>query len=176
MGEVPAATSPGFFPDRRGELRPTVAGHRTHYLHPGHVFASLEPHAVSTILGSCVAVCLWDTSRRAGGINHYLLPDWINSGSGASARFGNVALEELVERVLELGSRREDLVAKVFGGACVIDSFRSGEGHLGAANVALARRFLGQVGVPIVAEDVEGRRGRRLVYHTDQGVAWVKLL
>lgn len=165
----------GIYRDRRAELR-GPGGHTAHYLHPGQLLAAKTPHAVSTILGSCVAVCLWDRRLGQGGINHFLLPDWTNGSGAASPRFGNVALEELIERILEMGSRREDLAAKVFGGACVLESFRRREGHLGSANVALARRFLAQVGIQVVAEDVEGTRGRRVMYHTDTGDAWVKLL
>ena len=69
------------------------------YLHPGPVFASVEPATVTTVLGSCVSGCLFDPSAQLGGINHYLLPHWVGNGT-ASPRFGNVAMETLLDRVL----------------------------------------------------------------------------
>jgi chemotaxis protein CheD len=148
------------------------APHVVVHLHAGQVFASTDPCTISTVLGSCVAVCLVDAVRRAGGANHYLLP--LHAvGSHASARFGNVAIDELVARMLVQGSRKRDLVAKIFGGANVL-------GHkaqpLGDENVKVARRTLAVHDIPIVAEDVGGERGRKLLFRTDEGHAWVRKL
>jgi hypothetical protein len=65
------------------------------YLHPGQVFAAAYPTTVTTILGSCVSLCLWDPTLRIGGINHFLLPFWIGDDA-ASPRFGTVAIESLI--------------------------------------------------------------------------------
>jgi chemotaxis protein CheD len=143
------------------------------YLHPGHVFVSAAPTAVSTILGSCVAVCLYDPGRGIGGVNHYLLPHWAGAGC-SSARFGNVAIRELVEGVLALGGVRERLEAKVFGGACVLEAFSQREVHLGDQNVGRAFDCLAQEGVTIASQATGGRRGRKLVFHTGDGSAWIK--
>jgi len=147
----------------------------TIYLHPGQIFASAEPCAVTTILGSCVAVCLWDPHLRVGGANHFLLPDWAGNGH-SSARFGNVAIERLIEKVVALGGKRENLQAKLFGGACVIEAFRDRENHLGMKNVQVARRLLEKGGIPVIAEDVGGRQGRKLIFHVNDGTAWVRRL
>ena len=148
---------------------------RAVYLAPGQLFASAEPAEASTILGSCVAVCLWDARSRAGGANHFLLPDWAESGS-ASPRYGNVAIERLVRQMEGLGAPRRGLQAKLFGGAAVLEAFRGRGNHLGARNVDLARRLLGELGIPIVAEDVGGNRGRKLIFRTDCGLALVRLI
>jgi chemotaxis protein CheD len=148
---------------------------RSVYLQPGQVLASAEATETTTVLGSCVAVCLWDRRLRTGGANHFLLP-YLADGESASARYGNVAIERLVRDLERLGSRREHLVAKVFGGASVLEAFRDARDHLGAKNVDLARRILGAHAIPIVAEDVMGARGRKLVFHTDSGIALVRLL
>lgn len=143
------------------------------YLHPGQLYVSADPSAVTTILGSCIAVCLWDPVLRVGGTNHYLLPE---CGSGSSSpRFGNVAIRRLVEGMLSLGSQEQHLRAKVFGGACVLDAFVGGS-HLGAKNADLGLRILREEGIPVVAEDVGGRRGRKVVFHTDSGLALVRLI
>ena len=157
------------------EKLPADGGRSKIYLHPGQLFASAERSAVSTILGSCVAVCLWDPILKIGGINHYLLPLWTGEGT-ASPRFGNVAVQDLLNRLLELGSQKRRLQAKLFGGACVIEAFRERENHLGTKNVQAAEELLGKEGIPLVGHDVGGCRGRKLIFHTDNGTAWVRQL
>jgi chemotaxis protein CheD len=149
--------------------------HEKLYLHPGQLFASRQSHAVTTILGSCVAVCLWDSARKIGGINHYLLPAFTGDGV-ASPRFGNVAIIELLERLAALGCRKRDLQAKLFGGACVIAAFRNRTNHLGWENVQAAETILGREDIPVVGQDIGGDKGRKLIFHTDDGSAWVKRL
>ena len=145
------------------------------YLHPGQLFVATTPAVVTTILGSCVAVCLWDTVLGIGGINHYLLPNGLrNSSSGL--RYGNVATEQLLAKLERAGARRPQLLAKVFGGACVLDAMRGKEDHLGGKNVDVARRFLAETGISVVASDVGGDRGRKLIFHPHDGSARVKLL
>jgi chemotaxis protein CheD len=145
------------------------------YLHPGQLHAAAGPVTITTILGSCVAVCLFDRTRGIGGTNHYLLPHHADEASG-SPRFGNVAMRRLLDDLLALGARRFELEAKLFGGACVLDAFRGNERHLGAQNVAAARMLLDAESIPVRAEDVGGRRGRKLVFRVDDGTALVKLL
>ena len=84
-----------------------------HYLYPSALFASARPHKVVTVLGSCVSVCLWDPFLRIGGINHYMLPLWNGEGL-ASPKYGNIAIEKLIERMLYLGSRKSNLQAKIW--------------------------------------------------------------
>ena len=143
------------------------------YLHAGQIHASADPCRVTTILGSCVAVCVWDPESRVGGVNHFLLP-FCADNALATPRFGNVAVARLVERVLALGGRRGRLRAKVFGGACVIEAFRAGGRHLGQKNVEAALRVLDERAIPVVASDVGGQRGRKLVFDTGAGAAWVR--
>ena len=76
--------------------------HAKYYLHAGQYFSSAEPTRVTTILGSCVAVCLWDLELGAGGVCHFLLPHWAGTGR-VSPRFGNVAVASLVEGLVTLG-------------------------------------------------------------------------
>lgn len=153
----------------RDASRPTI------YLYPGELFASSEPYAVTTILGSCVAVCLWDPVLRVGGINHYLLP-FYPGGGPFSPRFGNVAVQHLIEKLLNLGSVQRSLQAKVFGGGCVFEAFGETHHHVGMKNVEVARTVLDSQGVPVVEDDVGGRKGRKLVFHVDDGTTRVEPL
>ena len=145
------------------------------YLQPGQLYASAQPSAVTTILGSCVAICLWDPLTSIGGMNHYLLPFFAGAGKG-SPRFGNVAVTQLLDRLSALGASRNRLQAKVFGGACVLEAFQAREGHLGEKNAGVAFRLLDDLGIPVVSRDVGGRSGRKLIFHTDLGNAWVAKL
>ncbi len=147
---------------------------RPMYLHPGALAVAAEPAAVTTILGSCVSVCLFDPVLRVGGANHYLLPD--HGAAAPSTRFGGEALRELLARILALGADRRRLQAKVFGGACVVEAFRRSAGHLGARNVEAALRFLEAERIPVMAEDTGGERGRKLLFHTDDGTVLVRPL
>lgn len=145
------------------------------YLHPGQLFACTKNYAVTTILGSCVSVCLWDPLTKIGGINHFLLPYDVGDGQ-APSRFGNLAVQELIDQVLALGAAQVRLQAKLFGGACVLDAFRGRAKHLGMKNVEVARELLQCANIPILGEAVGGDRGRKLIFHTDSGSAWVKSL
>jgi chemotaxis protein CheD len=140
-----------------------AGGSQTHYLHPANLFASAEGHLVTTVLGTCIAVCLWDRLLRIGGINHYMLPLWNGAGL-SSPKFGNVAMVRLIEKMEQLGSRRSNLVAKVFGGKA------SGNEHallnIGARNTELAEVMLNEAGIEIVARSVGGPFGRKLTFNT----------
>lgn len=148
---------------------------KTCYLQPGQLVACTEPTAVTTVLGSCVSVCLWDRRLTIGAVNHYVLPDAVAAQQQFSTRFGRFSMTQLIGQLRALGSAAADLEAKMFGGAGVLVSQLHGL-DLGASNVKVARQHLAAVGVPLVAEDVGGRRGRRLVFHTDTGLAFVREL
>ncbi len=152
---------------------PPVEGRRQVYLHAGQLVSAAEPTAVTTILGSCVSVCLFDPVSGVGGMNHFLLP--LHVGRDQSLRFGTVAVPELVDALVRAGARRGALRAKVFGGASVIGAFRHRR-NLGEENAALAEQLLADAAIPVLERDVGGQRGRKVIFHTDDGAAWVRPL
>ena len=142
-----------------------------HFLYPGQLFVTRDPIVISTILGSCAAICLWDRHKKAGGMNHYLLPE--GQGEGPNRfRYGNVANPELLKQVLALGCETKYLQAKIFGGSCAFgnDPLQS----LGTRNVQLAESFLRSHGIPVVEKEVSGKHGRRLVFQIADGVTTIK--
>lgn len=141
------------------------------YLHPGEWLVAREPTFVTTILASCVAVCLWDVDARIGGINHFLLPTGARNVS-QPARYGNLAIAGLVADMEANGCRRTRLRAKLFGGSSREAAPAAG-GDLGARNVALADELLGELGIPVIARDTGGPRARKLVLHSDDFSIWV---
>lgn len=145
------------------------------YLHPGRLYTSFEPCAVTTILGSCVAVCIWDHKLKIGGINHYLLP-YSPSKGDALLKFGNVAINYLMQKIFAMGCTRGNLQAKIFGGACVLEAFKHKDDHLGLKNVEIAIKYLTMEGIPIIENDVGGNNGRKIIFQTNSGSALVKRL
>lgn len=151
----------------------TDRSRRTLYLHPGRLIVATEACAITTILGSCVAVCLWDPVHQIGGINHFLLPHG-GANNPAPARFGNTSTESLIEELSNRCALKTSLQAKVFGGACMLESFQTGTNDLGRKNTEAALSALARFGIPVIAQDTGGRRGRKLIFNTDDGVAWVR--
>lgn len=140
----------------------------------GEYYASREPVEISTMLGSCVAACLFDPVTRVGGMNHFLLPCHALDCT-TSARYGVHAMELLINQIMRLGGDRRRLRAKVFGGANVLHR----EGHtidVGQQNVAFIRHFLATEGIPILAERLGGESPLRLHFATATGRVLVKAL
>jgi chemotaxis protein CheD len=144
------------------------------YLYPGTIAVKTEPYEVTTVLGSCVSVCLWDKKRAIGGINHYLLPLWNGEGL-PSPRYGNIAIQKLIDRMLALGCYRRTLRAKVFGGAMLFVATNKMM-NVGGRNVLLAESMLAEEGIELVSSDVGGVYGRKIIFNVLTGVVRVKKL
>lgn len=138
-----------------------------HFLYPSTLYASRTPTSVNTILGSCVAICLYDPILKIGGINHFMLPLWNGQGL-VSPKYGNIAAEKLVDKMLSLGSQKSNLVAKVFGGAEVIESSIK-IFNIGSRNIAIAYEMLEEFKIPIVAKSVGGKLGRKIEFNSSTG-------
>ena len=145
-----------------------------HYLYPSAIFADEEPHKVSTVLGTCVAVCLHDTKLNIGGINHFMLPLWNGEGL-ASPKYGNIAIEKLLDKMYQMGSNKKDLVAKVFGGKEAEDEKQS-VFNIGKRNFELALEKLETEKIKIVSQSIGGAFGRKLLYSTDTGEVLMKYI
>ncbi len=140
---------------------------QSHFLLPGTIFASQEESEITTILGSCVAVCLWDPITKVGGMNHYLLPLWNGEGL-PTPKYGNVAIPKLLQKMKELGANMSTLQAKVFGGAAVLEvvTQRSSILNVGQRNIEIAFEELEKSKIKIVNYDVGGELGRKIVMFT----------
>jgi chemotaxis protein CheD len=142
-----------------------------HFLLPSTLFASADEYVIDTILGSCVAVCLFDQRLKIGGINHYMLPLW--NGDGLSTpKYGNVANEVLFERMLALGSQQKDLIAKVFGGANQMGAAI----NVGERNVVIAIEQMQRYKIPVKAESLGGQIGRKIRFNNRTGEVLMKFL
>jgi chemotaxis protein CheD len=147
---------------------------KTHYLYPAALFTHPEPHLVDTILGSCVSICLYDKVKQIGGINHYMLPFWNGSGL-ASPKYGNIAIEKLVEKMQQMGSKVENMQAKVFGGGEVVET-QTNLFRIGERNIEIAEKTLKDLKINIVAKSVGGKLGRKIRYNTSTGEVMMKFI
>jgi chemotaxis protein CheD len=142
-----------------------------HYLYPSTLFVDRNPHQVDTVLGSCVSVILYDKMEKLGGINHYMLPLWNGNGL-ATPKYGNIAIEKLITKMEQFGAKRTKLVAKVFGGSLLVSEHL----RVGEQNVLIARESLLNAGIPIVAENVGGSIGRKIVFNSYTGEVFMRFL
>jgi len=131
----------------------------------GEVHAAREPTEVSTLLGSCVAVCLFDRESGIGGLNHFALAE--GHGHERPDRFGGQAMETLIDRLRRLGASVDRLQAKIVGGGNVQAELQGSE--VAEQNIAFARRYLAARGIPVAAERVGGEAPLRLSFETHTG-------
>jgi chemotaxis protein CheD len=132
-------------------------------------FAVAEvPTRLNTVLGSCIAVCLFDRHRRIGGMNHYLIPT-----GGSDGRHGDWSTPELIKNLLASGSRSAHLEAKIFGGANPL-VLANKDTAVGPANEAMARRILEQHRIPIIAAHTGANVGMRIIFESWTGTVWVR--
>jgi chemotaxis protein CheD len=139
---------------------------------PGEYFVSRQDMTIVTVLGSCIAACLWDRSMRVGGMNHFMLPD--GDSSDVSGRYGSYAMELLINEMLKLGARRESMQAKIFGGGQVMANFTTM--NVGERNTSFVTEYLQTERIPIVSQDVLDIYPRKVVFFPSTGKAMVKRL
>ena len=143
---------------------------------PGHYHAAQQDIVIVTVLGSCVSACLWDPVARIGGMNHFLLPGG-NGGDGTgpdAARLGVYAMELLVNRMLKLGAQRTRVIAKVFGGASVLEGMDAL--NVGSQNGAFVLEFLREERIPLAAQDLYDTCPRKVYFFPHTGKVLVKRL
>lgn len=139
---------------------------------PGEYFVSKEDLVIMTVLGSCISACIWDSSARVGGMNHFMLPD--GDGVEGGGRYGSYAMELLINELQKLGARRETMQAKVFGGAQVMAGFTSM--NVGERNTAFVLDYLSTERIPVVSQDVLDIHPRKVCFFPVVGKALVKRL
>lgn len=145
---------------------------------PGEFYVSKQKELISTTLGSCIAACIWDPLINIGGMNHFLLP--VKAGEDVSmdsnkiiseaTRYGNFAMESLINALLTKGASRQRLRAKVFGAGNVMKQRLT----VGEKNIAFILDYLGQENIELVSQDLGGRTARKVLFDPLSGRAWVR--
>ncbi len=137
---------------------------------PGEYFVSNEDVLIMTVLGSCIAACVWDGKARVGGMNHFMLPE----GEDGSGRYGSYAMELLLNEMIKMGARRETMQAKVFGGGAVMAGFTTM--NVGERNTKFVLDYLATERIPVVSQDVLDIHPRKVCFFPVTGKALVKRL
>jgi len=143
---------------------------------PGEFFVTKEDVVLSTVLGSCVAACIWDRVAKIGGMNHFMLPD-AEAGlglTGASGRYGVYAMERLTNELIKRGATKTNLEAKVFGGAWALGACSMV--NVGERNASFVLQFLKTEGIRVVSQDLLGVYARRVAFFPANGRALCKRL
>ncbi|MBS1196385.1 MAG: CheD, stimulates methylation of protein [Proteobacteria bacterium] len=141
-------------------------------INPGG-WAVEDTKPISTLLGSCVAVCLYDPKIRLAGMNHFLLPSrgHNNFDDTDVVLAGDFAMEVLVNAMINKGAQKGRLIAKAFGGSNIVDSIRMA---IGERNSEFARDWLERENIPLVASDFGGSWARKVLCHPCTGDAWCR--
>jgi chemotaxis protein CheD len=147
---------------------------------PGEYYVSTAGEMIVTVLGSCVSACVRDVRLGIGGMNHFMLPLDASQGSSAwgaavsaATRYGNVAMERLINDILKLGGRRECLEFKLVGGGKVL---RTMSMDIGARNISFVRGYVAEEGFTVAGEDLGDIYPRKVCYFPDSGKIRVKKL
>ncbi len=138
-------------------------------LFPGEYHATKENRIITTVLGSCIAVALYDPLQKIGGMNHFMLPESLSNGQfylSKSGKYGMYAMELLINDLLKLGVRKTSLQAKVFGGGHVLDQVPNMSARVPDSNIRFAFDFLKAEKIPVSAQDVGGTSARKILFFT----------
>ena len=146
---------------------------------PGEYFVTTNDECISTVLGSCISVCIYDPTVKVGGMNHFMLPahsehsssSWGDPTSSAT-RYGNFAMEYLINSVIKLGGSKQSFQAKIFGGGQVLANMTD----VGQRNILFAFNYLRKEGIEVVASDVGDVFPRRVVFFPKTGKVKMKHL
>ncbi len=146
---------------------------------PGEYYVTKCDEIITTVLGSCVSACVHDVVAGIGGMNHFMLPisegrGWSGASDlvGSANRFGNFAMEHMINQILKNGGSRENLEAKIFGGARIISSLTD----IGEQNVIFVHDYLKREGLHLISEDVGDLFPRKIIYYPATGKVLVKKL
>jgi chemotaxis protein CheD len=132
-----------------------------YHLRPGYIYVTPKPVLISTVVGSCVAVCIFDRRQKWGGMSHFLFPRADRKGKPAP-QYGNLAIPALIRMLRKLGSRMDHLETQIFGGGS--RSLEDSNG-IGRDNTKIARKILKKREIPLVSEDIGGVKGRPQTIH-----------
>lgn len=141
----------------------------------GALYVSNTPVLLDTVLGSCISVCMYDEETKIGGMNHFMLPESAQLDPPTRARYGVQAMELLITRMMKMGANRKNFKAKVFGGGHVLRTLESAD-SVPQKNIAFIRKFMATERIPVVHEDVGGKRTRRVLFLPHLGEVRLKRL
>lgn len=139
---------------------------------PGEYYVTTDDEMITTVLGSCIAACIRDTERGVGGMNHFMLPETAALGVSATEsvignamRYGNYAMEHLINTILRNGGKRKNLEVKLFGGGKIIPTL----GDVGLKNVNFVLEYVDTEALTLVSHDLGDIYPRKVNYYPQTG-------
>lgn len=138
-----------------------------------------SPGVLTTLgLGSCVGICLYDTTTKVSGMAHIMLPSSLQIKNNSNiAKFADTGIVKLVEDMVRLGANRNKLVSKIAGGAQMFNFNDSSDiMRIGSRNVVATKEVLKGMNIPIIAEDTGGNHGRTIELYSDTGMLLIKTI
>lgn len=146
---------------------------------PGEYYVTSQNEMITTVLGSCISVCIYDPVFCVGGMNHFMLPEagvekssWGTSALSGATRYGNFAMEKLINDIMSKGGRRKHLKIKVFGGGQIVSEMT----NIGAKNIQFVKEFLLREGYLVVAENTGDIYPRKVNFFPKTGKVRMKKL
>ena len=144
---------------------------QNYFLQPGFIYLATEPTIISTVVGSSIAICVFDRKQKIGGMNHFQFPV-IRSKEQATSRYGNVAVSALINLMINEGSKFEYLEVQILGGAYHPEVLNE---NVGLENIKVTKKILTKKNL-IVSEDVGGEKGQKIIFNTNTNeIAVVKV-
>jgi len=132
---------------------------------PGEYYVSMHGELISTVLGSCISACIRDFKMGIGGMNHYLT---------SATRYGNFAMEILINEILKAGGSKKNMEVKLFGGGRVLSSMT--KINIGNKNINFVHEYLEKEGLSVLCEDIGDIYPRKVIFFADSGRVRVKKL
>lgn len=130
------------------------------------------PNKLMTLgLGSCIGITLYDKVKKNGGLLHIMLPDSTQFNNVTNPyKFADLGVPILLKKVLDMGARKDDIIAKMAGGASMFNFNDSSVNmDIGKRNASAVKKILEELGIPLINEDTGGKKGRTIIFHTDTG-------
>jgi len=145
---------------------------------PGEYYVTTENEGITTMLGSCISACIRDSQIGVGGMNHFMLPETnqhkLNAGAeavvGNATRYGNYAMEHLINMILANGGKRKNLEVKVFGGGKIIPTL----GDVGLNNVNFVLEYIDTEALKLISQDLGDIYPRKVIYFPHTGKVKMK--
>jgi chemotaxis protein CheD len=145
---------------------------------PGEYYVTSENELITTVLGSCISACIRDRESGIGGMNHFMLPETnaekMKQGSdamiGNATRYGNYAMEHLINTILSNGGKRKNLEVKVFGGGKIIPTLSD----VGERNISFVLDYIDQEGLALLSKDLGDIYPRKVIYFPQTGKVGMK--
>jgi len=158
----------------------TSHGYYSAKILPGQYYVSKNDELIATVLGSCISVCVTDKVAGIGGMNHFMLPvysrdqadSWGSTVISAETRYGNFAMEHMINDVIKHGGVKSRLELKVIGGGRVMDQMTD----IGLRNISFVYDYIANERLLLVKEDVGDRYPRKVLFHVKTGKVKVRKL